>query len=229
MQPAGWEAIRDEVSARIRARRWAPGETIPGEETLAHEFGVARATVNRALRELAATGVIERRRKAGTRVALLPARRATLEIAVIRLEVEGRGQSYGHQVLVDRHEPAPPPVAARLGLPAGAEMRRLCTLHLADGRPWAYEDRWLNPAALGREAPDFAQVSANEWLVGHVPYATGDISFSAESAGEEEAAALGVGAGAALFVTDRVTWAEDMPITAVRLFHAPGYRMRSGL
>ncbi len=229
MQAPGWEAIRDEVAARIRARLWAPGDTIPGEEALAGEFGVARATVNRALRELAATGVIERRRKAGTRVALLPSRRATLEIAVIRLEVEGRGQVYSHQVLADRSEAAPPPVAARLGLPPGALLRRLRTLHLADGRPWAYEDRWLNPAALGEERPDFTNVSANEWLVSHVPYATGDIAFSAESAGAEEAAALGIAEGAALFVTDRATWTEDMPITAVRLFHIPGYRMRSGL
>ena len=229
MQAPGWEAIRDEVSIRIRTRVWAPGETIPGEEALAQEFGVARATVNRALRELAATGVIERRRKAGTRVALLPARRATLEIAVIRLEVEGRGQAYSHQVLGDAPEVPPPPVAARLGLPAGTLLRRLRTLHLADGRPWAYEDRWLNPGALGGEAPDFGTISANEWLVSHVPYATGDISFSAEAAGPEQAAALGVAEGAALFVTDRATWTDAMPITAVRLYHAPGYRMRSGL
>ncbi|MCF1710960.1 GntR family transcriptional regulator [Tabrizicola sp. J26] len=229
MQPQGWESIRDEVSARIRARLWAPGDTIPGEETLAQEFGVARATVNRAMRELAATGVIERRRKAGTRVALLPARRALLEIAVIRLEVEGKGAAYSHQVLEDRMEAAPPPVVARLGLPAGTVLRRLRTLHLADGQPWAYEDRWLNPAALVGEAPDFTQVSANEWLVSHVPYATGDIAFSAEGAEPDVAVALGVEEGAALFVTDRATWTEAQPITSVRLYHAPGYRMRSAL
>ena len=52
----GWEGVRDEVLRRIRVREWVPGAVIPGEEALAVEFGVARATVNRALRELAEAG-----------------------------------------------------------------------------------------------------------------------------------------------------------------------------
>ena len=81
---AGWEEIRAEVLARIRARAWPLGTLIPGEEALAAEFGVARATVNRALSELARAGVLERKRKAGTRVVALPVRKATLDIPVIR-------------------------------------------------------------------------------------------------------------------------------------------------
>ena len=38
---------------------WEPGSLIPGDVTLSEEFGCARATVNRALRELARDGVIE--------------------------------------------------------------------------------------------------------------------------------------------------------------------------
>ena len=40
-----WEDIRAEVLRRIRARQWPPGGLIPGEESLAQEFNVARATV----------------------------------------------------------------------------------------------------------------------------------------------------------------------------------------
>mgnify|MGYP000374306696 CR=1 FL=1 len=71
---AGWEDIRAEVLSRIRSKAWPLGTLIPGEEALAQEFGVARATVNRALSELARSGVLERKRKAGTRVAALPVR-----------------------------------------------------------------------------------------------------------------------------------------------------------
>ena len=63
------EAGRDAAIIGRRRRDWPPGALIPGEEALAQEFGVARATVNRALSELARAGVLERRRKAGTRVA----------------------------------------------------------------------------------------------------------------------------------------------------------------
>jgi GntR family histidine utilization transcriptional repressor len=223
----GWEAIRDEVMRRIRARDWPPGQVIPGEEALAREFGCARATVNRALRDLAAQGLLERRRKAGTRVALHPVRKATLDIPVTRREVEGRGQTYGFRLLTDRMEAAPPPVNARLGLTLGTRLRHLVTLHLADGRPHLHEDRWLNPAILPDPPPDFAAISANEWLVGNIAYTTGDIAFSAIAAGPEEADALGVTPGTALFLTERTTWTAEAPVTMVRLAYAPGYRLQT--
>ena len=96
---AGWEDIRAEVLSRIRSKAWPLGTLIPGEEALAQDFGVARATVNRALSELARAGVLERKRKAGTRVAALPVRKATLDIPVIRAEVEARGEAYGLRLL----------------------------------------------------------------------------------------------------------------------------------
>ena len=129
----GWEDIRAEVLRRIRARDWPPGAMIPTEEELATEFGVARATVNRALRELAVAGVLERRRKAGTRVAALPIRKATLDIPVIRQEVEARGQTHSFRLLVQTEGTPPVPVASRLGLGPSQRMIYLETLHLADG------------------------------------------------------------------------------------------------
>ncbi len=224
---AGWEGIRAEVLRRIRVRDWLPGALIPTEEALAVEFGCARATVNRALRDLAEAGVLERRRKAGTRVAMLPVRKATLDIPVIRQEVEARGQTHGFRLLAQAMAVPPVPVASRLAWAPGAQLLWLETLHLADGRPFVHETRWLNPAVLPQPLPDFGAISANEWLVAHVSYATGDIAFSAEAASPREAEVLGVAAGAALFVTERATWTADAPITYVRLAHAPGYRVQT--
>ena len=223
----GWEAIRDEVMRRIRRRDWAAGALIPTEEALAVEFGCARATVNRALRELAEAGVLERRRKAGTRVALHPVRRATLEIPVTRQEVEGRGQRYAYSLIDDRTEIAPVPVASVLGLLKGTRLRRLISLHFADRKPFLAEDRWLNPAVLNGAEPDFRTISANEWLVTNVPYASGDIAFSAAGAGAEEALAFDVPEGTALFVVERTTWTAEAAITSVRLAYAPGYRLQT--
>jgi GntR family histidine utilization transcriptional repressor len=222
----GWEEIRTEVLRRIRARDWPPGALIPGEEALAGEFGVARATVNRALRDLAEAGVVERRKRAGTRVAALPVRRARLDIPVIRLDVLGRGLAYDFKVLADQMAPAPVPVTARLGLPEGVAMRYLETLHLAGGRPYVLESRWLNPEALPSPSPDFASVSANEWLVSHVSLVSGDISFTAEPAGAREADVLGVAFGTALLVAERTTFGTIGPVTWVRLAHAPGHRVQ---
>ena len=223
----GWEDIRTEVLRRIRVRDWPLGAMIPTEQDLAAEFGCARATVNRALRELAQSGVLERRRKAGTRVAALPVRRATLEIPVIRQEVEALGQTHSFRVLDQTIGVPPVPIAARLGLGPGARMIYLETLHLANGQPFVFEMRWLNTAVLPQPAPDFATISANEWLVAHVSYATGDIAFSAAAATPREAAVMGVALGAALFVTERCTWGPQGAITFVRLAHAPGYRVQT--
>lgn len=221
----GWEDIRAEVLRRIRARDWPPGGLIPGEEALAEEFGVARATVNRALRDLAEAGVVQRKKRAGTRVAELPVRRARLEIPVIRLDVLGRGQTYDFDLLADRLTAAPVPVTARLGLPEGTPMRYLETLHLAGGRPYVLESRWLNPTALPLPSPDFATVSANEWLVTHISLVSGDIAFTAEPANPREAEVLGVAPGTALLVAERTTHGTAGPVTLVRLAHAPGHRV----
>lgn len=222
----GWEAIRAEVLRRIRSREWPPGGLIPGEETLAEEFGVARATVNRALRDLAEAGVVERKKRAGTRVAELPVRRARLEIPVIRLDVLGRGLAYDFKLLGDRTAPAPVPVTARLGLPEGTPMRCLETLHLAGGRPFVLETRWLNPAVLPSPPPDFARVSVNEWLVTHVSLVSGDIAFTAEPASPREAEVMGTAPGTALLVAERTTHGMTGPVTWVRLAHAPGHRVQ---
>lgn len=224
----GWEDLRETIGARIRAREWPPGALIPAEAQLAADYGVARATVNRALQSLAEDGVIERKKRAGTRVAALPARRARLEIPVIRLEVEGRGAVYGFRVTHDAEEPLPADVAQRMHLPEGARLRHMTTLHLADGAPQAHEDRWLNMAALP-EAGDFGGLSVNEWLVAHVPFQGGDLAFLAAPAGAVEASALGVAPGAALLVTERVTFGPEGAITHVRLWHRPGHRVETTL
>ena len=116
---------------RISNRRWQPGDLIPGEVELAEEFGCARATVNRALRELAEDGLLDRKRKAGTRVALNPVRKATVEIPVIRQDVEARGKAYSFDVL-DRKDLAPTAVLQeQYGLAHTTSLLGLWTLHRA--------------------------------------------------------------------------------------------------
>lgn len=225
----GWDDLRAKIGERIRAREWAPGALIPNEAQLAADYGVARATVNRALQSLAEDGVIERKKRAGTRVAALPARRARLEIPVIRLEVEARGADYGFRVLQDAVEVAP---GGLMGLPRGHVLRHITTLHLSDGAPQAFEDRWLNMAALPealRETEDFGGLSVNEWLVANVPFLGGELAFLAAPAGVVEAEALALVPGTAVLVTERVTFGPEGGITFVRLWHRPGYRVETKL
>ncbi len=211
---------------RIRERDWLPGELIPSESDLALELGCARVTVNRALRELAHKGFLDRKRKAGTRVVLNPERKATFVIPVTRLEVEGRGACYSHQLLQREMRPAPSDVLTRMGLPAGGELLFLSALHLADEQPFALEERWVNTAIVPElMALDLSHISANEWLVNNAPFSGGDLSLGAFKADAAVARDLACAEGDALLETRRTTWSESGAITAVRLLHAPPYRV----
>src|SRR3954447_10532798 len=58
--------VRAALLRQVRSGRLRPGERIPTEAELGKLFGVSRITVTRAVRDLQAAGVVERRRGAGT-------------------------------------------------------------------------------------------------------------------------------------------------------------------
>ena len=218
--------IAAEVRRRIVEREWLQGERIPDEVELAVEFGAARATVNKALQLLADEGLLDRRRRAGTRIAINPVRKATFEIPIVREQIEGAGMSYGHRVMAVHRSPLPEDVALRLGMAAGQRLLHLRAVHYGDGRPFQYEDRWINPAALpGTEPVDFGHVNANEWLVRNAPYLRADMAFSAANADRRDARMLQTDPGQALLILQRTTWNEIGAITTVRVACHPGYRM----
>ncbi|MFC0209916.1 GntR family transcriptional regulator, partial [Chelativorans intermedius] len=179
-----------------------------------------------ALQELARAGLIERRRRAGTRVALHPVREARFVIPLVRQEIEGRGAAYQYRLLSRREERPPEIVRARLGLGESVPLMHVRCLHLADRAPYQYEDRWINLDAVpaAREA-DFAATSPNEWLVANAPFTEAEFTFAAAAADGEEGSLLGLGEGSPVFVAERITWLGDLPITLVRMVHPPSHRM----
>ncbi|GGE38364.1 GntR family transcriptional regulator [Marinicauda pacifica] len=223
-----WRGVHVELLRRIQTKEWLPGAPIPNEADLAIEFGCARTTVNRAMRELAEAGLIDRKRRAGTRVALNPVSRVVLDIPIIRLEVEQRNASWRYTLLERAVCPAPVAISSRLGLDRETAMLHLSGLHFADNKPFLHEDRWINLSAVpGVERVDFSAISANEWLLQNARFTHGDITFSAEVAGESRAGLLSADPAAAIFVVDRITWDQGQAITSVRLSYAPGYDLHS--
>ena len=224
----GWQDVRDEALRRIRSRAWAPGALIPNEADLAQELGCARATVNRALRALAEEGWLDRRRKAGTRVALAPQRRAQLAIPLIRRQIEARGQRFTHRILARSSEGMPSHVLALLGLAApGPQAMHVRTLYCADGTAFALEDRWVNLAMVPEIATaDLDAHDPNEWLVRNAPFAHGILDCSAAPASAQEAVQLGCAPDAPLMILERRTYGPGAPVTYVRMAHAPGHRIR---
>jgi len=222
--------VKEDIRRRIVQGDWAPGELIPNEVDLAKQFECARATVNRAVRELAEEGLVERRRKAGTRVRLSPIRRAQFEIPVVRKEIEDRGQEYRYSLVDRRVVDTPNWLRARMGLGGASgvsgQVLHLTCMHYGEGNPYQFEDRWINLAALpqARDA-DFSTIGPNEWLIATVPFSDAEISFSATPADEALARFMSCGVGDALFMAERSTWWQKEAITYVRMVFQRGHRM----
>jgi GntR family transcriptional regulator, histidine utilization repressor len=222
----GFRDIKREVFRRIRSNEWGPGTLLPGEVDLAAEFGCARATVNRAMQELSVDGIIERRRKGGSRVKLAPSRQVTFEIPLIRVEIEARGAEYRYELISSAIEKAPKWLQVRLDLAANTLVRHVECMHCADGAPFQYEDRWINPNAVPRaETVNFSSISPNEWLVSEVPYTNAEVRFSATRADNKISKFLKTEMGEPIFLAERTTWLAEIPVTNVRLYFAPAYQM----
>ncbi len=222
-----WQSVRDEVQRRIQTRVWPMGGLLPKEEDLAQELGCARVTVNRALRHLAEQGILNRKRKSGTRVAEFPARNVRFRIPILREEIEAQGAVYSYALLLRAQLAPPPPVRAAMQM-KDAPALHLQSLHLADARPFVFEDRWINLATVPEaERVDFETLSANEWLVGHAPFTAGDMSFGAVRLDHPMAKALGAHEGDSSLTNERLTWDGAQSVTHVTLTYAPGHRIQS--
>lgn len=221
-----WTEIRDRILARIHDSSYLPGDKLPRDEEFADEFGCARSTVHRAMRELADTGIVERRRKGGTTVRRDPVTRATLDIPITRLEVEQKGAAYRYQLIRQSVQPSAPGIMANFGLHQPRDMLRVEALHLADNRPYIFEDRWICLETVPEiRDVDLGRESANEWLVRQRPYSRCDLRLYARKGTERDAAVLGSAVGDALFVMERTTWIGDEPITSLRAVTRPGYQL----
>ena len=222
----GFRDVKRDVFRRIRSNEWGPGSLLPGEVELATLFGCARATVNRAMQELSDDGIIERRRKGGSRVKLAPIRQVTFEIPLVRVEVEARGAEYRYKLIASTVGKAPKWLQSRLGLDADTRLRHLECLHLANRKPYQFENRWINLAAVPRaEEANFSVTGPNEWLVSEVPYTNAEVRFSATAADAKTSEHLKTHVGEPLFLAERTTWLNEVPVTHVRLYFASSHQM----
>lgn len=208
MNPA--RRIRDEIAASIQSGEWRPGDRVPTEQELAARYGCARATVSKALGELAASGLVERRRKAGTFVAHPPVHSAVMTVPDLAELIAARGEAY-------RWELASLETAeAGDDLLSGPALR-IEGVHMAAGEAFALERRFI---ALG-EVPeaadaDFAKEAPGTWLLGHIPWTQARHVIRAVTPTRKEAALLTIGTGAACLELDRTTWRAGRVVTHVR-------------
>ncbi len=222
-RPLG-ERIRTELETRIVSGEWPPGHRIPSEHDLMVEYSCSRMTMNKVLSGMAATGLITRRRRAGSFVSAPRGERAIMEIQDFAAEAKRLGHIYRHEVLSRRLEEPDAARALALGVPAGRKVLHIRCLHLMNDVPNAYEDRVISLASVpAAQLETFRGVPPGTWLLQNVPWTQAEHVFRARNAGIRLADLLQLKQGAACLVLERRTWHQGALVTEVTLTY-PGDR-----
>lgn len=221
---APYMRVKQHLLDELAQGRWPAGALMPSEADLVAEFGVSRMTVNRALRELQAEGLVERTQGVGTFAAQLHKVSSTLRIADLHEDIVGRGHVHEAQVHVQRTESAPSALAAQLGLQPGEPVFHTLIVHLENGVPLQCEDRYVNPqVAPGYLDADFTQITPTHQLFETTSLWRAQYSIEAARPTPQEAKLLAVEEDAACLIMVRRTFTRQAPITIARLVH-PGAR-----
>ena len=219
-----YATIRADLQGAILSGRWPPGHKVPSEHELVVRYGCARMTVNKALSELAAAGLIVRHRRAGSFVAKPSTEESILEIHDIEAEALREGKPYRFELIARAVHKATPKDATLFGVAVGVSLLHLISVHHVAGSRYAAEDRLINleTAPDARDA-DFTTQTPGGWLLARIPWSRARHRISAVNADAHLARALEIVRGTACLVIERETWLQDRPITKVRLSY-PGER-----
>jgi GntR family transcriptional regulator, histidine utilization repressor len=216
-----YQRILTDIRGRILSGEWQPGHRIPFEHELAVEYDCSRMTVNKAMSELARTGLIERRRRSGSFVRRPRSQAAILEIHDIRAEVEALGLPYRYELVSRAVREASGDEVSNAGFPGGTGLIELVCRHFASAEPFCLEERTISLAAVPEAADEsFEAVAPGPWLLARVPWNAAEHTIRAVAADEHVAKMLGVPRHSPCLVVQRRTWSGDKPVTNVRLTYA---------
>ncbi|MDO5604335.1 MAG: GntR family transcriptional regulator [Paracoccus sp. (in: a-proteobacteria)] len=218
-----WQAVQREILRRIREHQWLAGQLIPTEHELARELGCARATVNRALSQLARDGIVERRRRVGTRVSDRRPADSGAEVATIRDEVEASGARYGYRLDAHERVAAPDDVADAMHVSRGTQILRYVAVITADDLPYCAEVGYL-VAGRTAQAEALSHAEPLEWMRDHVERLAGRIEILATRLTGECAALLAGEKGLPVLTIDRTLWCDGRALSHSRRVYVPGHR-----
>jgi GntR family histidine utilization transcriptional repressor len=220
--------VMDYIEARIRNGEWQPGMRIESEHTLVAKLGVSRMTVNRALRELAASGLLRRTQGVGTFVANPKPQSPLFEIKSIDQEIRDTGGSYSCHVHHLQAEKASPDLAVGMGLDPYDPVYHSIIVHKRSNEPFQLADRYVHPGiAPGYIEQDFTAITPSAYLMKLCPATMVEHVIEALIPEVWVRNALAINAAEPCLVMHRKTWVRDR-VATLSTFYYPGSRHRIG-
>jgi GntR family transcriptional regulator len=134
-----YQKLRDQFAAKISSGTWGRDGSIPSENQLAEEYGVAVGTIRKAIEKLVTEGLLERKQGRGTSV-----RRPDFGNALFRFfrhaGIDGQVIKPTSQIIERRIEPASPVLAKALQIKPGASLLCFFRQRSIDKKPVLVED-----------------------------------------------------------------------------------------
>lgn len=221
-----YQQVKDYILARIRTGQWPPEARVPSENALIKQLGASKMTVNRALRELTAEGVLHRLQGVGTFVAESKSPSTLLDVKPIAEEIAQRGGVHACEIHLQATETASPDLAQALNVPAGARLFHVILIHSDEAGPIQLEDRYVNPAVAPQFlAQDFRAITPSRYLLNEIPVSEAEHVIEAVMPDKVTRRLLAMGPGEPCLVLYRRTWSENLVVTRSRFVH-PGARYR---
>ncbi|TLY58380.1 MAG: GntR family transcriptional regulator [Gammaproteobacteria bacterium] len=194
--------VKHFVLERISAGALRAGQRVPSENELVRELDVSRMTANRALRELAADGVLIRVAGVGTFVAEQRVHAHPLEVRNIADEIRARGHEHFAKVATLDSVSAPRELAERCGVSPGAKLDHSLVIHFGN---------------------DFSRTTPHEFLMQAAPLQRAEHTVRAVAPEGRIRRLLKLEPGDACLLIMRRTWTHGRIVSVADLYH-PGSR-----
>lgn len=221
---ARYEQVKHHIMEEISSGRWKPQQKISSEAELTDQFGFARMTVHRALRELSSEGVLTRIPGVGTFVASVKSHSALSDLKDIKNEIVSRGQRHDAEVIALERVRATDEVANELGRPRAGDVFHSVVVHKENGVPIMFEERFVNPDIVPEYlAQDFRKLTTRAYLVQVIPVTEVEHTIHAVHPQKRLRRLLKISESEACILLLRRTWSGRQVATTNRFVY-PGSR-----
>lgn len=221
---ARYSRIKQSIVKQLADGSLKAGDRVPSENELVQEHAVSRMTAHRALRELAAEGLLERVAGVGTFVAEHRVHSHPLEVRNIAEEIRARGHDYHARVVSIGAVTATRDMAERCGVTVGARLDHSLVVHYEGDLPLQLEDRFVNPKVIeGYLDNDYSKITPHEFLIRVAPLQQAEHAVRAITPDPRIRKLLKLAPGEPCLLIRRRTWTNSRIATVADLYH-PGLR-----
>jgi GntR family transcriptional regulator len=209
---------------KIDEGEWAPRSAIPSERQLEGLYHLSRTTIREAIDQLVQQGYLYREHGRGTFVSPQKLQKGWMELTSFSEDLLKRGMQPGQIILTLETLVPSPKVLQRLELAPGSLVTRIERVRLGNDIPIGLQTSYLALPAGQSIAREELERSGSLYRIlserFHLYPTEADETLEVTVASPEEARLLGVGIGAPLLLSERVTFSQERrPVEFVKILY----------